>query len=429
MSQSSGAIPSSADLQRYVTAALDARRRGDAAEERRHLDAALAIEPANPQLLNARGMCALAMNDAADARARFQAATASDPDQPILWINLATACRSLNDDTGEEASLDHALAIDRLNLTAQIRLADLHQRLHRTIRAVQSWSNVVQMIAPMTDRSPALEDALTRGRTYLAAQTSALGETLSATLGDTITAAGPDARRVTACLDNLMGRRRIYPNVCAGLHVPFLPADEFFDDRLFPWFGALERQTDAIRAEALSLVERSVPGIRPYVRQDAGVPPNQWSALDNNLDWSACFLWEYGVRDDAICELCPQTAAALAAIPQNDSPGKAPTAFFSILRPHAHIPAHTGVTNSRTIIHLPLVVPDDCRFRVGGETRRWQEGRAFGFDDTIEHEAWNDSDASRIVLIFDVWNPHLTAQEQAMLKEVFRITGQGVDEA
>jgi aspartyl/asparaginyl beta-hydroxylase (cupin superfamily) len=127
------------------------------------------------------------------------------------------------------------------------------------------------------------------------------------------------------------------------------------------------------------------------------------------------------VRNEEVCALCPETAAALAAVPQNHIPGRAPTAFFSILRPGAHIPPHTGVTNTRAIIHLPLVVPDDCWFRVGGETRLWREGEAFAFDDTIEHEAHNGSGEPRIVLIFDVWNPHLSEDEQEFLATFLEI--------
>src|SRR3546814_10294056 len=92
-----------------------------------------------------------------------------------------------------------------------------------------------------------------------------------------------------------------------------------------------------------------------------------------------------------------------------------------MLRPHTRIPPHTGVTNSRAIIHLPLIVPAECGFRVGGETREWVEGRPFAFDDTIEHEAWNDSPAMRAVLIFDVWNPHLTEEEQGIVADYCRM--------
>ena len=107
--------------------------------------------------------------------------------------------------------------------------------------------------------------------------------------------------------------------------------------------------------------------------------------------------------------------------PDATIPGKAPSAFFSILRPGKHIPPHTGVTNTRAIVHLLLVVPGQCRFRVGGETREWVEGEAFAFDDTIEHEAINESDKDRIVLIFDTWNPHLSERERELLRQFYAL--------
>jgi aspartyl/asparaginyl beta-hydroxylase (cupin superfamily) len=402
-----------------ATEAMSARQRGDVAAERTLLDQALGLAPAHPQLLNARAMRAMADGDLQRALAGFAAAAAADPGEPVLHVNQATVYRMMGQDEDEQRALEAALAIDRRNFTAQLRMTELHQRCGREVEAAQGWSGIVQMAAAMPDRPPAVDDALARGRAFLADHTDRLGREIDGALGDAV------SRRMAACVDHMLGRRAIYTNQCAGVHFPFLPADEYFERSLFPWFAELEARTEAIRSEALALMRDGSDAIRPYVRQAAGTPANRWSGLDGNADWSACFLWEYGVRNDAVCARCPETAAALAAVPQSDIPGKAPTAFFSILRPHAHIPAHTGVTNTRAIVHLPLVVPEQCRFRVGGETRAWREGEAFAFDDTIEHEAWNDSDAPRIVLIFDVWNPHLTAAEQAMLRQVFHITGQG----
>jgi aspartyl/asparaginyl beta-hydroxylase (cupin superfamily) len=85
---------------------------------------------------------------------------------------------------------------------------------------------------------------------------------------------------------------------------------------------------------------------------------------------------------------------------------------------HTHIPAHTGTTNTRLTVHLPLIVPPGCRFRVGGEIREWRAGEAWAFDDTIEHEAWNDADVTRVILIFDVWNPQLTTLERNLVREL-----------
>jgi aspartyl/asparaginyl beta-hydroxylase (cupin superfamily) len=411
------------DIQSILAAAAVARRQGQAGEETRLLEAALASAPGDPRLLNARGTRALLDGDFGRARAAFAAAVAADPKEPVLRVNLATACRALRDDGGEQEALEGALNLDRLDLTAQLRLAELHTRLGHKAQAAQGWSNVVQMAAGMQDAGPAVAEIARRGRAYLAAHNAELASALDAALADELARLGGAARRFRACVDHSLGRRAIFQNHCHGVHYPFLPADEFFDKAHFPWLCALEAKTDAIRREAIALVASGAEAIRPYVRQDAGVPANKWSPLDNSLDWSACFLWEYGERNEPVCALCPETAAALAALPQNRIPGKAPTAFFSILKPGAHIPPHTGVTNTRAIIHLPLVVPPGCTFRVGGETRAWQEGEAFAFDDTIEHEAWNRSAETRIVLIFDVWNPHLTEAEQKLLVRYFEVSG------
>jgi aspartyl/asparaginyl beta-hydroxylase (cupin superfamily) len=102
----------------------------------------------------------------------------------------------------------------------------------------------------------------------------------------------------------------------------------------------------------------------------------------------------------------------------------APTAFFSILDPNTRIPAHTGITNTRCTVHLPLIVPPNCGFRVGATTREWVPGEAWVFDDTIEHEAWNLSDTPRAILIFDVWNPLLTPAERDMIQTATEVYGQ-----
>ena len=107
--------------------------------------------------------------------------------------------------------------------------------------------------------------------------------------------------------------------------------------------------------------------------------------------------------------------ALLAGAPQPDQPGRTPSAMFSLLKPNTRIPAHVGVSNARLVTHLPLIVPEGCGFRVGNETRQWVPGKAWVFDDTIEHEAWNDSDQLRVVLIFDIWHPDLSPAERAMI--------------
>ncbi|MGH8399135.1 MAG: aspartyl/asparaginyl beta-hydroxylase domain-containing protein, partial [Gammaproteobacteria bacterium] len=100
-----------------------------------------------------------------------------------------------------------------------------------------------------------------------------------------------------------------------------------------------------------------------------------------------------------------------------------PETFFSVLKPGAHIPPHTGVINTRLVTHLPLIIPPDCGIRVGNETRGWKEGECIVFDDTFEHEAWNKSDQTRVVLIFDIWNPYLTEVEREAMRIVVEELG------
>jgi aspartyl/asparaginyl beta-hydroxylase (cupin superfamily) len=95
--------------------------------------------------------------------------------------------------------------------------------------------------------------------------------------------------------------------------------------------------------------------------------------------------------------------------------------MFSLLRPGTRIPAHSGVHNTRLTCHLPLIVPADCGFRVGNEVRQWSEGKLLVFDDTIEHEAWNESGEDRVVLIFDIARPDMTEREQAEVAALFAI--------
>ena len=411
-------------VDQLLAAAAGARRQGRQDEEAALLRQALDRAPGDPRVLNASGMSALAARDFAAASRHFASASKRDPDATPLWLNLATAHRGLADDQSERAALERALATDQRNFIANLRLAELHQRRGEDKDAALRWSGVVQLAAAAPERPPLVAEAMARGQAFLARHAEGLQRKLDTSLADRLTALGPAARRFQACIDHSLHGRPIYTNECSGIHFPFLPADEYFDREHFPWLEALEARTPAIRAEAELLLASGAAAIRPYVRQDSGTPENKWSALDNNLDWGACFLWEYGVRNDPVCDLCPETAAALAMVPQNIVPGKAPTAFFSILKAGAHIPAHTGVTNTRAIVHLPLVVPEGCEFRVGGETRQWREGEAFVFDDTINHEAWNRSDKDRVVLIFDVWNPHLTGDERALLADFFTLADQ-----
>jgi hypothetical protein len=119
---------------------------------------------------------------------------------------------------------------------------------------------------------------------------------------------------------------------------------------------------------------------------------------------------------------CPETARILQSLPLAGIDGLCPNVFFSSLQPRTHIPPHHGESNARLIAHLPLLVPDGCRFRVGFEEREWEVGQTLIFDDTLLHEAVNNSDELRVVLIFDLWNPLLTDEERILTSKLAAAT-------
>lgn len=373
-----------------------------------------------PQALNALGMQALGRGDHAAAAELFRRAAALDPQAPPLWMNLATATRALRDAEGERAALTKALEADQRHLMALIRLSELHERLGELPQAALRWSAVLALIGDAPDLPPGLRPVLDHARTFTAERNRLFADAIDDRLAATRAAVPPSERRRTErALDALFGRGRVYQNECHGLFVPFLPADEWFDRAAFPWFERLEAEAPAIRDEYAALAGQGLPDFHPYVQMEPGTPVNKWSALDGSPAWNSYHLWRHGKRDEVAAERAPVTAALLDTLPLARLEGRAPAAFFSVLAPRTRIPPHTGVTNARAIVHLALDIPPGCGLRVGGETREWEPGRAFAFDDTIEHEAWNDSDRHRAVLIFDTWNPHLSEGDRAMIEAFF----------
>ncbi len=410
-------------LESLLREADHAQRAGDRARANTAFRQILSVAPDHPVALNALGMAALGHDDRA-AAAYFVRAADADPTAAPLWMNLASAHRGLGDADAERAALERALATDQRNLMANVRIAELFERIGDTSAAAFRWGGVATIARSIPDRAPALDQLLTRAMERIAVLTQALSDDVDVAmqpLRNTVDAG--QRRRFDACVDAMLGRRRIYAPAPHGLHFPFLPADEFFAREHFAWLTDLEAATPAILAELEALLSAPTPAFTPYVTITPGTPANLWSALDRSEKWSVQYLWRYGVRNDAVCARCPQTAAILDTLPLSDIAGRAPTAFFSILKPGTHLPPHTGVSNIRSIVHLPLIVPDKCGFRVGGETREWRVGEAFVFDDTIEHEAWNDSDEIRAVLIVDVWNPYLTDDERTMVRHLFEALG------
>lgn len=389
-------------------------------QARHHFEEVLTIDEEEPTARNWLGADALARSEARTAALHFEIASKREPGERSHWLNLAAAYRILGDSEAERAALERALAIDQTDLLALIRLAELHERLGEERAASQRWTAVIALARSISNPAPEFADILAHATKYVTEQQERLANAVDEVLADELNKASAfERRRMRAAADAWLGRRSIYSNQCEGLHYPFLPADEFFDRDHFRWLGELEAATATIASELEMILAAPDPGLSPYISMPPGLPPNKWSQLDKSHDWSAFHLWKEGDRFDDACARAPRTAALVESLPICRIEGRAPNVFFSVLRAGSHIPAHTGVTNVRSVVHLPLIVPGNCEFRVGGETRSWVQGRAFAFDDTIEHEAWNRSDRDRVVLIFDVWNPHLSDHERAMICRLY----------
>ncbi len=204
------------------------------------------------------------------------------------------------------------------------------------------------------------------------------------------------------------------------IYIPGVPAQPWFERDDFDWVSRVESAFDDVREEltlALSHGER----LRPYVEARTGAP-RDWDHLTDKSTWSSFHLLKGGVPVAENVALCPRTTAMLDDIPLVHCQGNSPEAFFSILQPGIVIPPHVGLANFKLAVHLALIIPEGCAIEVGGERRGWTEGHCMIFDDSFEHSAWNRGRQDRAVLIFEVWNPHLTPIEREAISAIIRIS-------
>jgi aspartyl/asparaginyl beta-hydroxylase (cupin superfamily) len=403
-------------LRSLLAAAENSLAQGRQSEALTWIAQARAAAPSNPDVLAACGVLTLRAGKAADAKALIDQAIALEPANPRYLVNLAVALRELRDQDGELNALQAALALDPYFFTANLQKASLFELQGKKKRAAGAYHAAISSLRPGMPIATAFQPILEHAQRFLQSNFRELEETLRQRLEPIRKQhAGAAQDRVDDCLAALLGKKRIFNSQPTMTHFPRLPAICFFDREEFPWLAAVEAATDDIRAELEQLLALSLQDFAPYVSHAPEVPLNQWKELNHSQRWSALFLYKDGEALASNIERCPRTVAALSQAPLVQIPNRAPTAFFSRLEPKTRIPAHTGSTNSRLTVHIPLIIPPDCGFRVGSEVREWHPGTALIFDDTIEHEAWNNSDEPRVIMIFDIWNPLLTAAERDLM--------------
>ena len=371
------------------------------------------MQPTNADHLTEAAVRAFRAGDWTIARERLEEVVEARPPHPERLAMLAAACHRLGDAPAAHAAADRALTLDARNLRAVLVKADLLASQGARREANLYYGAVVDIGSKAASLPPDLAEGVTRARAIrerLAADMQGRVEEELAQAGYVKDRSHP---RFTHALDILTGRRQPYFQQPEAFYYPELPNTQFYPRDQFPWLDAVEAATDAMTEELEALLQDDA-AFAPYIQSQPGLPNRPDYPLIDSMDWSSAFLWRDG-QETPNAARCPQTMAALQGAPLSRIRGRSPQIMFSQLKAGAHIRPHHGFVNTRLICHVPLIVPGGCRFRVGNEVRTWERGKAWVFDDTIEHEAQNTSDRPRVVLIFDIWRPELSGEERELV--------------
>jgi len=399
--------------------ARTAVRDGRGADAERLYAAVLANSPDSVEALQHLGMRAFAAGRLDEAERQLARARALAADEAQVVANHGLVLRGQGRLDEALVALRDAIRIEPDFFIARLQLGFVLEELGRTREAVAAffgavttaqrqgrWLNAQTTAPPMR---PLVEHAIRvidEGRARLFTE---LLEPLQAKHG-------ADAlRRVTKCLSIWLGTLPAdYPDPRQKplfLYLPDLPTVPWFERSLFPWYAPLEERAPEILGE-LEAVLGNEAVFEPFLKFQPGRSTEEHlSGTRGTPHWDAYFFYRHGRRYDDNCARCPVTAAALDAVPLVRLRGHAPECLYSKLTPGSHIRPHHGVTNTRVVTHLPLIVPGNGALRVGGDDHAWQFGRCITFDDTFLHEAWNHSEHTRVVVLMDTWNPYMTAAE------------------
>ena len=376
-----------------------------------------AREMANQLELYRQGIATLQQGNAIGAMQFFRDAANAGP--PQAEIHLAMNAAALTGGAYDEAlaAADRAIAINPNLILGMLAKADALEALGRQREATAFYASAIQHASAGDQANPQISSRLQAAQQkcinaagqyeeVLREKAQALG--LSSNGGHT---------RADQAMAILLGKQQIYHQQPEKFYFPELPQRQFYDARAFDWTADIIAATDTIKDELENLLS-SADHFEPYVPRDSKTP-HVTGPLVGSDDWGAFHLIKDGITEAANAERCPKTMAALANVPAPDVAGKSPIALFSRLKPGAHITPHTGLMNTRLICHLPLITPPGCQLRVGNQVREWRNGEMLIFDDSIEHEARNPTNADRIILLFDIWRPELDEDERAFVKTMF----------
>jgi aspartate beta-hydroxylase len=415
-----------------MTSMSEARRlleHGRVAEAERAYEILLETAPDNLEALNVVALAALGRGRARRALELLRRAAAAAPGDAVTQHHLGRAQEALADLASAVGAQAAAVRLEPTFFVARLHLAACLERLGRHDEALIQFKR-------------SLDEAQGQGRWLNRATTP---EALVALVEHAVVAVRLGRRalfdRVLAPLRERYGRDSltrveqclriylseeppIYPDPRqrpSFLLFPGLPTSAYIDRAQLPWIDALETATSAIRAELEQLLPCSATRERVFASE--ALEAENLRGLEVPPTWNGYYFFRHGERRDANCQACPATTRALEALPLSRVREHGPEVLFSVFTAGTHLLPHRGVTNTRVVGHLPLIVPEACALKVGGEIHEWRTGRVVVFDDTYEHEAWNRSRSTRVVLIFDTWNPYMTEVERAAVTDLIGAIG------
>ena len=376
------------------------------------------LSMADAERLARAGAEALRAGNAAAARQSFERLAASGRANAQIWLLLAHSCASLGDHAAAERAADEVLRRDNRNLRALIMKGDARQAGGDEAGAASFYNNVLKLAAQLGELPADLRAELARIEQATQAFKGRSRARLEAHLAEA--GLGPEAQsaRFRESLGILLEEKQVYYQQPSAYYFPGLPQRQYYEREEFAWAPAVEAATGGMLGELKAALADALP-FRPYLQAREDRPTYDFHGLLDNPDWSTLYLWENGGPVEQNVARFPKTFAAMQQVPLPHITTRAPSILFSLLKPGARIEAHNGMINTRLICHLPLIVPPGCGFRVGNEVREWEVGKLLIFDDTIEHEAWNDSGEDRDVVIFEVWLPELTEDESRAVTAIF----------
>jgi aspartyl/asparaginyl beta-hydroxylase (cupin superfamily) len=321
----------------------------------------------------------------------------------------------------EEHELDRRLRDAPRDICLLVLKGDSRMRAGDSRSAAAFYKAALRAAAALPYVPEALQTHVAHAQAALARVSTGFERHLEAVLASRGLAGGDRPPRFAESVEILAGRRKVTLELQrpGGYYFPGLPQRRYYERSEFAWAQAVEAASAGMREELLAWLATGVDRFTPYMVDDPTRPQHDFHGMVDNPEWSTLYLWREGGPVAEHVDHCPVTYQTIRQLDLPYITRRAPSILFSRLSPGARIPPHSGVLNTRLICHLPLVVPPGCGFRVGGETREWKEGELLVFDDTVEHEAWNDGDSDRIILIFDVWRPELSGDERRAVTALF----------